>query len=76
VFVTLVTPDEGCDEPGYLSCGGFINATKCIPKTWFCDGSQDCPNGHDEACCGRKLVIFFYLGNLFLGGVYMKGEVN
>ena len=62
MLFNLVTPEEGCDEPGYLPCRANRDSIQCIPKKWFCDGRKDCPNGHDEACCGSK--FYHYVGEL------------
>lgn len=41
--------DGECSEK-HLACGDGT----CFPATYFCDGSVDCPDGSDEAYCGKE----------------------
>ncbi|XP_036312895.1 relaxin receptor 2 isoform X2 [Pipistrellus kuhlii] len=36
-------------QKGYFPCG---NLTKCLPRSFHCDGVNDCGNGADEENCG------------------------
>ena len=40
-----------------ISCYNWTSATggsKCIEKSWRCDGETDCKNGEDELDCTSK----------------------
>ncbi|XP_015592740.1 uncharacterized protein LOC107266605 isoform X2 [Cephus cinctus] len=39
--------DKGHCDKGNLACGDET----CLPATYFCDGSVDCPDGSDEGWC-------------------------
>ena len=50
----MTVPDASmeCHEHEYKCYEG-----QCIHKEWICDGTEDCPQGDDEAPSCRKLCI-------------------
>ena len=44
-------PPFECDF-GYMRCGQL---EMCVPEVEVCDGYYQCPNGTDEANCGKLL---------------------
>ena len=47
-------PPFECDL-GYMRCGEL---EICIPEIEVCDGYEQCPDGRDEANCGKYIGIF------------------
>ena len=46
-----------CKFNGYIKCA---NKEKCIPKTWKCDGTNDCGNNDDERDCPGGCLLGRY----------------
>lgn len=45
-YIPPTTPPKLCPPNEYKCSDG-----KCILKSWFCDGEQDCSSGEDEVNC-------------------------
>lgn len=44
----LCAPPTKCTGVATYACA---NSTVCIPKSWLCDGDEQCPHGDDERAC-------------------------
>jgi len=44
-------------QPGSSQCNVYeatCGNRRCIPRSYLCDGKNDCGDNSDEAGCGRK----------------------
>lgn len=55
--VCFERPLMGC-PPNDRPCGSTLN---CYPLISHCDGIVDCPNGEDEADCGKHKPSVIFL---------------
>lgn len=48
------------------------NSKKCIEKELRCDGNRDCNLGEDEMFCGKQILVFRNLKNLYCDSKYIN----
>ncbi|XP_064610534.1 serine protease svh-1-like isoform X2 [Liolophura sinensis] len=71
---TTVTPETEATTVPYCPSNKIYCSSehRCIPKTWRCDGEDDCSDGEDENGCDYKLPLFTHSPDKMMSLIYER----